>query len=106
MGPATAIGQDYRALAMNRVVELRQADSEGQRFYMKLLKIEVGQLALQVLGDDGNIHAETLKGLRGTSMSTYGGPEDCRVPVRRRQSQRSKLGTEDILEALRGGQVD
>ncbi len=42
IGPATAIGQDYRVLEVNRVVKLRPARRNPGRFYMKLLKKEVG----------------------------------------------------------------
>ena len=103
VGPATAIGKDYRALELSRVVDLREDSDNAGRFYMKLNKIEVGQLAMQVLTDEGDVHAESLTQFRGASMNAYGGPEDCRVPVRLRQTDPSKYVMRDMLETLRAG---
>ena len=46
VGPAPAIGQDYHYLESKNVVAVRR---EGSRFYMRLLKKEVGELAYQVM---------------------------------------------------------
>lgn len=104
IGPATAIGQDYRVLEMNRVVRLRPDTNFPNRFHMRLLKVEVGQLALQVL-TQGNAYAESLANLPSAPMSGYVGPEESRTSVRRKQSAMSKRTTRDILEAVRGGRV-
>jgi len=102
VGPATAIGQDYRVLEVNRVVKLRADATYPNRFYMRLLKPEVGQLALQVL-TRGNADAQSLMELPGAPMSGYVGPEENRISVRRKQSVLSKRTTRDVLEAVRGG---
>lgn len=47
IGSATAIGEDYRALEMKGVIELKR--DTGQRYFMRLRKPEIGELALQVL---------------------------------------------------------
>jgi len=104
IGPATAIGQDYRVLEVNRVVKLRSDPSHPGRFYMKLLKKEVGQLALHVL-TQGNAYAQSLTDLPGAPMSSYVGPEESRTSVRKKQSQMSKRTTRDVLEAVRGGRA-
>jgi hypothetical protein len=104
IGPATAIGQDYRVLEMNRVVKLRKDSSYPDRFHMRLLKHEVGQLALQVL-TQGNAYAQSLTDLPSAPMSGYVGPEESRTSVRKRQSALSKQTTRDVLEAVRGGRV-
>lgn len=99
VGPATAIGKDYRVLEMDRVV----ADKEHPgRFYMRLLKREVGELALQVL-TIGDAAPQTLSSLPAAPMTTYTGPEEARVQTRKKQDTPSKTQTRDILEALRGG---
>ena len=103
VGPATAIGRDYRALETSGVVELRRSEESSNMFYMKLLKKEVGKLALHVL-TQGDASAESLIVLPGAPIESYIGPEESRVSVRRRQSRMSKLKTRDILEAVRGGQ--
>ncbi len=99
IGPATAIGADYRVLEQNRVVKLIPAHSGMHR--MKLLKIEIGQLALEVLRC-GDANAETIKGLSSAPMSGYLAPEKARASLRKRQSKPSKRQTHDILSALRG----
>jgi hypothetical protein len=102
IGPATAIGQDYRVLEINRVVKLRPDDRYPDRYYMRLLKKEVGELALQVL-TQGNAYALSLIDLPSAPMSGYVGPEASRSSVRKRQSTMSKRTTRDVLEAVRGG---
>lgn len=104
IGPATAIGQDYRVLEVNRVVKLRQDLTYTGRFYMKLLKKEVGQLALYVL-TQGNAYEQSLTDLHSAPMSGYIGPEESRTSVRKKQSPMSKMTTRDVLEAVRGGRV-
>ncbi len=104
IGPATAIGQDYRVLEVNRVVKLRPDANYPNRFYMKLLKREIGQLALHVL-TQGNAYAQSLVDLPGAPMSGYVGPEESRTSVRKKQTQMSKRTTRDVLEAVRGGRV-
>ncbi|WP_209651019.1 MULTISPECIES: hypothetical protein [Methylobacterium] len=104
IGPATAIGQDYRVLEVNRVIKLRADISYPDRYYMRLVKTEIGQLALQVL-TQGNAYEESLTSLVSAPMSGYIGPEETRSSVRRRQSAMSKKTTQDVLEAVRGGRT-
>ena len=104
IGPATAIGQDYRVLEVSRVVKLRPDAAFPNRFHMRLLKREVGQLALHVL-TQGNAYAQSLTELPGAPMSGYVGPEASRTSVRKKQSTMSKRTTLDVLEAVRGGRV-
>jgi hypothetical protein len=99
IGPATAIGADYRVLEQNRVVRLVPAQQPGT-FRMKLLKKEVGELALHVL-KRGNANAESINVPPSAPMTGYRGPEYARERTRKRQSQPSKRHTHDILSALR-----
>lgn len=101
VGPATAIGNDYRVLESNRVVKLRP-DRRPGLFFMRLLKVEVGQLALEVL-TKGNADEGSLIELPGAPMSGYVGPEESRVSLRRRQGSLSKKATMNILESVRSG---
>jgi hypothetical protein len=100
IGPATAIGADYRVLEQNRVVRLIPARSN--MFSLKLLKREVGELALQVLRR-GEANAETINVPPSAPMTGYQGPEYAREGTRKKQAQPSKRHTHDILSALRGG---
>lgn len=102
VGPATAIGEDYRVLEVNRVIKLRRDAIYPNRYHMRLLKKEVGELALQVL-TQGDANAHSLSGFPSAPMAGYVGPEDSRTTVRKRQSKMSRKTTMDILEAVRGG---
>ena len=99
VGPATAIGMDYRVLELHRVVQIIP---NGNLFSMRLLKREIGMLALDVL-TKGDANVTALQNIPGAPMTGYAGPEDGRVRTRRLQGNRSKLATQDILAALRGG---
>jgi hypothetical protein len=80
IGPATAIGEDYRVLEVNRVVKLRPDPSYPGRYYMKLLKKEVGELALHVL-TRGDADAQSLAYVPSAPISNYVGPEDNRTSL-------------------------
>lgn len=98
VGPATAIGHDYRVLEMNRVVKITP---ENGLYRLWLLKKEVGQMALQVL-TTGDASAEALTSMPQAPMSDYIGPEASRMRVRKYQRKPSKRATQDILGAIRG----
>jgi hypothetical protein len=99
IGPVTAIGQDYKVLEMRGVVKIRR-DRWG--YSMKLLKKEVGEIALQVItgGDASDL---SLLKFPGASVTAYSGPEVNREIGRKRQKVNSKKETRDILMALRTG---
>ena len=99
VGPATAIGMDYRVLELHRVVQIIP---DGNLFSMRLLKKEIGMLALDVL-TRGGANVTALGTLPGAPMTNYAGPEDGRIRTRKRQGQRSRRDTQDILASLRGG---
>ncbi len=100
VGPATAIGQDYKVLEMKGVVEVRPA-GDG-RFYMRLLKREVGQLALTVI-TEGEAGGSSLLEMPGVSATRYDGPEINRSVVRKRQAEPLKRGVARLLSDLRTG---
>ncbi|MCB1984434.1 MAG: hypothetical protein H6936_08350 [Burkholderiales bacterium] len=100
IGPATAIGADYRVLEQRRVIKLIPADKN--MFRMKLLKKEIGQLALKVL-TCGDANAEAINAPPSAPMTSYHGPEYAREKTRKNQTLPSRRHTHDILSALRGG---
>jgi hypothetical protein len=100
VGPVEAIGQDYRALEMKRVVEVRPNPPRG--YDMRLLKKEVGEIALQVIRDGDASDAPLLK-LPGATVTGYVAPESNRERVRKKQNVSSKKATRDIVMALRTG---
>jgi hypothetical protein len=98
VGPATAIGQDYRVLEMRRVIQLRHAG--GGLFFMRLLKRDIGELALQVL-THGAAPEQILAKVPTAAMTMYTGPEQARASLRRVQRPASRKHTADILQSLR-----
>lgn len=100
VGPAPAIGHDYRALELERVVAIRPTG--GGYYKMRLLKREVGELALQVL-QGGDASAAALESLPSAGMTGYLAPEAARTRFRKTQNPRSKTQTQSLLSAVRSG---
>ena len=101
VGPATAIGQDYRLLEFKRVIEVRQ-EANGL-FSMRLLKPDVGRLALAVL-EEGGVVPEAVSVLPGANVSTYTGPERNRMEIRHKNvTPQLKSGVASLLDDLRTG---
>jgi hypothetical protein len=103
IGPVNAIGQDYRILELKHVVEVYQGSKGGRSGYMmKLLKKEVGVLALEVIKNaDASEHS--LVALPGAAVTRFSGPEINREIRRRKQLTVNPKATNDILMALRTG---
>ena len=102
IGPATAIGEDYRFLEMKGVIQTRPDPRYGHM--MKLRKRDIGQMALAVLTTGEAASLNALDRPFEGSMSGYVGPEQTRSDFRRkRQAPESKKMTRDVLAALRTG---
>ena len=71
---------------------------------MRLLKKDVGNLALKVIVD-GDISTESLGLLPSASISSYTGPEPTRHYARKNQSTQLKRNIGDILTQLRTGNI-
>lgn len=98
VGPAPAIGMDYKVLEERRVVQITR---ERSSYSMRLLKRDVGELALLVL-QQGNASTDAV-GLQGASMTAYKGPEESRARIRKLQTAPSKRQTLDVISVLRSG---
>ena len=85
VGPATAIGQDYRVLEFKRVIEVKQ--EPNGLFSMRLLKPDVGRLALAVL-QEGGVVPGASPALPGASVSVFTGPEKNRMETRHKNCKR------------------
>ncbi|MDP1974142.1 MAG: hypothetical protein Q8J87_14285 [Sediminibacterium sp.] len=97
IGPATAIGQDYRILELKGVVKIIPA--EGGMCYMRLLKKDIGLLALNVLESGDDASESSIITFPTSSVTTFKGPEFKREETRRKkQNRESKI---QIIEALR-----
>lgn len=111
VGPVEAIGQDYKILELKHVVEIKHGTRRS--YYgnlrsgpmMKLLKKDVGELALQAI-KQGNISEQSLLSLPGATINKYKGPEYNRSAVRRKkQNERTAKDTNDMIMALRTGKA-
>jgi hypothetical protein len=97
VGPAPAIGQDYRYLEIKRVVQIIP---EGHSFSMRLLKKEVGELALQVM-QQGDITDSALL-TTSSNINSYVGPENLRRATRKkRQIKKGDAEVASLLRTLR-----
>lgn len=100
VGPATAIGQDYRILELKRVIELRR-EANTSMYYMKLLKKDIGELALQVL-EFGDASEQSLLGADFSgNVINYAGPEEKRTYTRKKQTESIKGSVAEILRTFR-----
>lgn len=100
VGPATAIGNDYQALEYKGVVKVSPAG--GGMFTMKLLKPEVGKLALAVI-QEGDIMAGGVDQLPGAKVTEYINPEKTREVQRKNSTEAVKLNTRNLLNEIRTG---
>jgi hypothetical protein len=102
IGPATAIGEDYRVLELKGVIQTRPGPKYG--YLMKLKKKDIGQMALAVLTTGEAASSNAIDRPFEGNMSGYAGPEQTRSEFRRkRQTADSKMHTRDILAVLRTG---
>lgn len=103
VGPVSAIGQDYKVLELKGVVSIRHGTKGGRSGpLMRLLKREVGELALQAIRQ-GDVSEQSIQSLPGAAITKFRGPEANREIIRREQIQRSPFETNDMISALRTG---
>ncbi len=101
VGPATAIGEDYKLLELKRVIKLRKHGGSSL-YFMKLLKKDVGELALQVL-EFGDVTEQSLltSQIYTGSVTDYKGPEEKRMIARKKQTQQTKKSVTELLRTFR-----
>lgn len=99
VGPATAIGNDYQALESKGVVQV-ESENNGM-FTMKLLKPDVGRLALSVI-QEGDVVSENLPGLPGAPITKYINPEINRE-IQRKALLNQEIKVGHILNNIRTG---
>ncbi|WP_140855380.1 hypothetical protein [Myxococcus xanthus] len=99
----SAAGEDYKYLELKRVVETRRG---AYAYNMRLLKKEVGVVALEVLTQGTGSSESLLERLPGSSVSTYRGPEENRTELRRKKLVApSDMKLAAMLESLRTGKL-
>ncbi|CAN1568427.1 hypothetical protein MCETHM1_03038 [Flavobacteriaceae bacterium] len=100
VGPCTAIGQDYKILELNRVIELEY--SHNGRYFMKLLKYDICHLALNVLVNGDLAEESTLESHFSSSNATiYTGPEKNRTKLRLRKDTSTNVNVGELLRTMR-----
>lgn len=101
VGPATAIGEDYKILELKRVIKLRPERGTNM-YYMRLLKKDIGELAIQVLefGDTAEPIIQKSSVYSG-SVTNYTGPEQKRYTNRKKQNTQSKKTVANLLRTFR-----
>lgn len=103
VGPVAAIAEDYKLLELKGVVEVKQGTKKGRTGPMlRLLKKEVGELALQAIRQ-GDVSEHSLSSLPTAAVTTFSGPEHNREKIRRTQTMISPKATNDMLSILRKG---
>lgn len=103
VGPVRAIAEDYKILELKGVVEVTIGSKKGRTGPMlKLLKIEVGELALQAIRQ-GDVSEHSLTSLPSAAVTRFNGPEHNRERIRRAQTKASPKATNDMLSVLRMG---
>ncbi|MNS49331.1 hypothetical protein D3C72_819350 [compost metagenome] len=101
VGPATAIGEDYRVLETKGVLKVTKAP-RGYGYTMRLLKKDVGEMAYNVLITGETAAGASLERPLPGNITTYSGPEASRWRFRQKeQKPASRRQTQDVLEALR-----
>jgi hypothetical protein len=103
IGPVKAIGEDYKILELKGVVEVKQGSKKGRAGPMlRLLKKEVGELALQAIRQ-GDVSEYSLDSLPNAVVTRFSGPEHNREKIRRTQTNISPQSTNDMISVLRTG---
>jgi hypothetical protein len=98
VGPATAIGEDYKVLELKGVIRVTR---EGYGYTMRLLKRDIGEMALSVLTTGEAASENVLERPLPGKMTGYSGPEKNRSDMRKKQAPESKRMTHDVLTTLR-----
>jgi hypothetical protein len=98
-GGIRAIGEDYRELEARQVVSVTEKNSG--RYTMRLLKKDVGELALTIVR--GGAAAQEAILMDGSPAQTFKGPHAARKEVRERNDVADRRFVHDTLDRLRSG---
>ena len=96
-----AIGEDYRELEKRQVVQVTPCPNDPSRFTFRLLKKDVGELALTVVR--GGTAAQEAVLLGGAPAAAFKGPHMARTEVRERNTIGDKRFVADAIDQLRTG---
>lgn len=103
VGPVRAIEEDYKVLELKGVVQVFYGTKKGRYGpLLRLLKKEVGELALQAI-KQGDVSEHSLTVLPTAAVTNFNGPERNREKIRRRQAASNPKATNNMLSILRRG---
>lgn len=103
VGPVNAIGEDYKVLELKNVIQVYKGSKNGRSGYMmKLLKREVGVLALEVI-KNADVSSHSLTELPSAAINKFRGPEVNRANLRKKEVGMHPKATNDIIMSLRTG---
>lgn len=92
-----AIGEDYRELEQRQVVQVKKVTNN--RYRMKLLKKDVGEIALAII--QGAVPAEEAVLRDGRAAVNFKGPHNTRTEVRRKSNVTDSKQVFSALDNLR-----
>jgi len=103
IGPVNAIKEDYKILELKGVVEVTDGYKNNRYGPMlKLIKKEVGQLALQVI-TQGDVNEHALNILPTAAATHFSGPEINRQKIRRNHISENPNEISNMLNIIRTG---
>lgn len=94
-----AIGEDYKELEARQVIKVTKRTTD--RYTMKLLKRDVGELALTIVR--GGAAAQEAVLMDGSAATHFRGPHEVRTEVRSRNSVADRRFVNETLDRLRSG---
>ena len=109
IGPVDAISKDYQLLEQKGVVHVfigKNPDNGRQGYMMKLVKQEVGEIALSVLTKGSASEDFVLPSVMSNKpASHFEAPEQVRCFERKRTIDISPKATQELLRSLRTGEL-
>ena len=97
-----AIGEDYRELERRQVVQVTPRSSDGSRCTFRLLKKDVGELALTLVR--GEAGAEEALLMDGHPVTSFKGPHRARTEIRRKNTVGDRRFVAEAIDRLRTGE--
>ena len=96
-----AIGEDYRELERRQVVHVTPRSPDGSRCAFRLLKKDVGELALTLVRGEAAAEEALLMG--GRPATSFKGPHRVRTEVRKRNTPGDRIFVAEAIDRLRTG---
>lgn len=98
---ARAIGEDYKELERRQVVKVTPKPNNPNRYTFRLLKKDVGELALTIVR--GGTAAQEAVLIDGSAAASFKGPHNVRTEIRKKNSIGDTRFVAEALDRLRSG---